>query len=267
MAELENQKVLQITDTNKTANGPAFITEDVVEIRRVKLIYYKWVSRLMLVLATGMILYGISATLAILKLVPNILIDAQIFVEFSDSQSLAKREYITAIIPRCSTPKECEKIQRSMIWRERVMVNFIKQYVELRNTFIKDEAEMKKRWLWGGLISYLSTYEVYKLFEQDFPKLTKEMVDKKASRSVEILSVGRSGGEKSYVWEVKFKTYDYFFDENGMGMNKNVEPIIEEKYWRANITCHTDPNRRTAYLRLLNPLGFVVIHYSQDESE
>lgn len=251
MAELENQKILKITDINRSQEAPAFITEDVVEVQRVKLIYYKWLSRLMLLLATGMILYTVCATLAILKLVPEIMIDPQIFVEVSDSQSMVKREYIN----------------HKMVSRERIMINFMKQYVELRNTFLKDEAEMQKRWLWGGLISYLSTYKVYQRFEEEYPKLTQELIEKNASRSVEILSVERSGGNNSYVWKVEFKTYDYSFNKNRIGMQQSVDPIITEKYWTANITSRIDPGRRTAYRRLINPLGFVVVNYFQSEIE
>ena len=251
MAQLQNQKILRITDKNKAKEAPEFITEDVVEVRRAKLIYYKWISRLMAILATGAMLYTICATLAILKLVPEMMLDPQIYVELSDSQSLVKREYIN----------------HKMVSRERVMINFMKQYVELRNTFIKDEAEMRKRWLWGGLVSYLSTYNVYKKFATEYPKLTEKLVQDKASRSVEILSVERSGGENSYVWKVEFKTYDFTYNENKVGIRQDVEPVITERYWTANITCRIDPFRRTAYRRLLNPLGFVVINYFQSEIE
>lgn len=249
MEEIANQKILKLTDETKYREAPAFITEEVIEVQRIKLIYYKWVSRLMFLVATGSVLYTICATLAILKLVPSIIIDPQIFVEISDSQSMVKREYINY----------------RMVSRERVMINFMKQYVELRNTFIKDESEMEKRWLWGGLVSYLSTYKVYQRFEQEYPKLTKELSDKNASRSVEILSVERSGGDNSYVWKIEFKTYDYSFEANRIGKRQNVDPIITEKYWTANITSRIDPGRRTAYRRLLNPLGFVVVNYFQSE--
>ncbi len=249
MAELENQKVLRITDKNRTNDTPAFITEDVVEVRRAKMIYYKWISRLMALLAVGALLYNVAATLAILKLVPEIMIDPQIFVELSDSQSVVRREHIN----------------HRMESREKVMVNFIKQYVELRNTFLKDEAEMRKRWLWGGLVSYLSTYKIYQDFAEVYPKMTAELVKLNASRSVEILSVGRTGGEQSSVWKVDFKTYDFSFKNEGFGSAKSVEPIIIERYWTANVRALIDPNRRTAYRRLINPLGFVVVSYSQSE--
>lgn len=251
MAQLENQKILQITDANKPYNAPEFITDDVVEVKRAKLIYYKWVSRLMTFLTTLSLIYGVCATLSIMKLTPELFIDPIIFTEVSDSKSLVISEHIN---PRMES-------------REKVMKNLMKLYVELRNTFIKDEQEMNKRWLWGGLVSYLSSYKIYKEFEKEYPKLTRELVEKRASRSVEILSIERIGGEKSFVWNVEFKTYDYINDGNLTRKNKVIEPIIEERYWTANIRCQNDYNRRIAYRRLINPLGFIVTGYFQSEIE
>lgn len=251
MVNLINQKILQIADKGKPKEAPAFITEDVVEVKRAKLIYYKWISRLMAMLATVSLLYGVCTTLSILKLAPEIVIDPQLFVELSDSQSLVKRE----------------RVDRWMDSREKMMINFMKQYVELRNTYIKDEKEMNNRWLWGGLVSYLSTYPVYKEFEKVFPKLKEEMMEKESSRSVEILSVERTGGENSNTWKIEFKTYDFTFKQNRLSRRASVEPIIEERFWTANIRGYVDPNRRTAYRRLLNPLGFVVYSYFQSEIE
>lgn len=234
------------------AHSPEFITEEVVEEKRLKLTYYRWISRLMCLLATISLSYGVCATLVILKLVPEILVDPQIFVEhMSDSDSLVKREYVNY----------------HMESREKMMINFMKQYIELRNTYIKDEREMKNRWLWGGLVSYLSTYKVYKEFEKTYPQLQAEMQEKDASRSVEIISVEKTGGDKSNTWTFEFKTYDYTFKDNNNSRKKTVEPIIEERYWTANIRGYIDVNRRTAYRRLLNPLGFVVYGYYQSEIE
>lgn len=249
MVNLINQKILQITNKGKTKEAPAFITEDVIEVKRAKLIYYKWISRLMALLATISLLYGVCTTLSILKLAPEIIIEPQIFVDMSDSQSLVKRE----------------RVDRWMESREKIMINFMKQYVELRNTYLKDESEMNKRWLWGGLVSYLSTYPVYKDFEKVYPKLKEEMQEKESSRSVEILSVERVGGENSNTWKIEFKTYDFTFKKDRLSRRASVEPVIEERYWTANIRSYVDPSRRTAYRRLLNPLGFVVYGYFQSE--
>ena len=252
MAELTNQKVLRITDKNKKITEPDYITEDVIEERRAKVIYYKWISRFMALLATVSLCYGVATTLVIFRLVPRMMYDAQIFVKDPyDSRLLVKREHI----------------DRKMDSREKIMINFIKQYVELRNTFIQDELEMRKRWLWGGLVSYLSTRQVYDDFAQVYPHLTKEMQELKASRAVEVLSVGRSGGEKSFVWKVEFKTYDYTYGSEEDYVSKNIKPKIIERYWTANVRCYADKKRRTSYRRMLNPLGFVVSSYYQSEIE
>jgi type IV secretory pathway component VirB8 len=249
MEHIENQKILQIGRQKEEA--PSFITEDVVEVSRAKLNYYKWISHLMVFLCVIALTYGVCATLAIMKLAPSIIVDPQIFAEIDGSQSLIKRE----------------RIHQRMVDREKLMIVFMKQYVELRNTYIKDPLEMRKRWLWGGLVSYLSTYKLYQKFAEEYPKIKEELDQKNASRSVDILSVERVGGERSYVWKVEFKTYDYSFQENLGESKKKVDPIITEKYWKANIQCRNDYGRRTVYLRLINPLGFVVTGYDQSEVE
>jgi len=251
MVEIAKQKIFKLSNRNKTEKTPEFITEDVVEVSRARLTYYKWINRFMTLLVIISLAYGVCAVLVLFKIVPQIVVDPQIFVQFSDSKSWVKREYIT----------------QRMDSRAKIMVNFMKQYVELRNTYMSDTREMKKRWLWGGLLSYLSTYQVYQEFAQEFPKISKELNKIKASRSVEILSVERTGGEKSYVWKIEFKTYDYSYkgDPEYRALNKIFGPDITERYWTANIGARFDSRRRTSYKRLINPLGFVVYKYSQSE--
>lgn len=251
MANLANQKILRIGSKDKNKDMPQFITEDVVEVHRAKLTYYKWISRLMQLLATISLLIGVCTTLSIMKLAPEILVEPQIFVHMSDSQSLVKREYV----------------DRRMESREKMMVNFIKQYVEIRNTYIRDQKEMVNRWEWGGLVSYLSTYNVYKNFAEVYPKVAADLEQRKASHSVEILSVERTGGEKSNTWKVEFKTYDYTYFDVNLERKKSVEPIIIEKYWTASVRGYIDVYRRTSFRRLINPLGFVIYSYFQSEIE
>ncbi|MBR5154632.1 MAG: type IV secretion system protein [Alphaproteobacteria bacterium] len=251
MANLSNQRVLKIGSKNKPADVPQFITEDVVEVQRAKLIYYKWISRLMQLLATLSLLLSVCTTLSIMKLAPEIMVDPQIFVHMSDSQSVVKREYV----------------DRRMESREKMMVNFIKQYIEVRNTFIRDEKEMVNRWEWGGLVSYLSTYKVYKKFAEEYPRISEDLTKREASRSVEILSVERTGGENSNTWKVEFKTYDYTYNDVKLERKATVEPLIIEKFWTANVRGYIDVNRRTSFRRLINPLGFVIYSYFQSEIE
>jgi type IV secretory pathway component VirB8 len=126
---------------------------------------------------------------------------------------------------------------------------------------------MRKRWMWGGLLSDLSTYRVYQSFEKEYPIIEAELKGLGASRSVEILSIERIGGEKSMAWKIEFKTYDYI-QRGEMQINDEfIEPEVIERYWTANIQRMSSVNRRVAYRRLLNPLGFIVVSYYQSEIE
>ncbi len=249
MANLENQKLLRIGSNDKTNKSPQFITEDVVEVQRAKLVYYKWISRLMGLLAVMSLLLGVCTTLSIMKLAPEIMVDTQVFVNMSDSQSIVKREFINS----------------QMESREKMMINFIKQYVEIRNSYIKDTQEMVNRWEWGGIISYLSTYRVYNKFAEEYPKVKEELDKKRASRSVEILLVERTGGEKSNTWKVEFKTYDYTYNKEELGRLSEVEPTIIERYWTANVRGLINSGRVISFRRLINPLGFIISSYFQSE--
>ena len=70
------------------------------------------------------------------------------------------------------------------------------------------------------------------------------------------------GDQESLIWSNLILA-----NQNRLSRRASVEPIIEERYWTANIRGYVDPNRRTAYRRLLNPLGFVVYSYFQSEIE
>ena len=251
MVEIAKQKILKLASRNKTESTPEFITEDVVEVSRARLTYYKWINRFMALLAILSLGYSVCAVLVLSKIVPQIIVDPQIFVQFSDSKSWVKREYINP----------------QMDSRTKILINFMKQYVELRNTYMSDTSEMKKRWLWGGLLSYLSSYKVYQEFAAEFPSLSKELNKNRISRSVEILSVERTGGEKSYMWKVEFKTYDYTYKNTSEygGSSDVLGPEIKERYWTANIGARFVRGRRTSYRRLINPLGFMVYKYFQSE--
>lgn len=247
MDKLENQKILQITSTSSEV--PDFIEDVAVPVSTLKIIYYKCVCLFTIFIATISLVAMLALCLSITKLAPEIFVDAQVFVNMSDTKSLVKREHI----------------DRRMESREKVMINFMKQYVELRNTYIKDEKEMVNRWEWGGLVSYLSTYKVYKEFAEVYPKLKKEMDENEASRSVEILSVETTGGKNSNIWKVEFKTYEYSYYNKDNSIKSSLAPIVKEKYWTANISSYIDVRRRTSFRRLINPLGFVVHKYFQSE--
>ena len=90
----------------------------------------------------------------------------------------------------------------------------------------------------------------------------QQILDSKVVREVQIISANKLGGENSPVWKVDFRTYDlsdYQRDERTRGLSLRI------RYWTASVTAFFIPERQFVGLRLINPLGFTVTRYSQDE--
>ena len=86
----------------------------------------------------------------------------------------------------------------------------------------------------------------------------------KLSREVEIISVGKVGGEKSPVWKVDFKTYDL----SPLIRNETTgEMVLITEYWTASVVASFIPSRMFLSKRLVNPLGFTVTKYHQSKVE
>jgi hypothetical protein len=87
-----------------------------------------------------------------------------------------------------------------------------------------------------------------------------KLAGSQVSREVEIISVGKVGGEKSPVWKVDFKTYDV----SPQNRNEHTgEMILTTRYCTASITAIFVPERMFIAKRLINPLGFTVLDYRQ----
>ena len=139
---------------------------------------------------------------------------------------------------------------------------FIKQYVILRNTILRDEGEMMLRWYPGGMVNFLSSDYVFSEFDAYRRSVWQKMLDSKIVREVEIISVDRVGGEKSSVWKVDFRTFDlseYQRDNKTRGISLKI------RYWTASVTAFFFRERQFVGLRLINPIGFTVVRYSQTE--
>ena len=81
---------------------------------------------------------------------------------------------------------------------------------------------------------------------------------------MEIISIGRVGGEKSPVWKVDFRTYDLSPEVRN---DQSGSMVLVTKYWTASVTAFFIPERMFMSKRLMNPLGFTVTRYSQTEVE
>lgn len=213
-----------------------------------KLIYYIWLSRFFILIATASLLLFTSASLVVFKLAPQVSVEPFLIIKQDSSSSMVRSEPITF----------------DMASKNQLMETFIKQYIILRNTIIADEKEMQTRWFPGGMVNFLSGPQVFDDFDKYREKVWYNILDARLAREVEIISVGKAGGEKSPVWKVDFKTHDI---SEGKRDPQTRAILLTTRYWTASITAYFVKERKFMGVRLLNPLGFTVVRYSQTEVE
>lgn len=242
----QGAKVLSIEDKNSQTHVN-FIDKEEKETTSLKMVYYMWLSRLFIFFATISLIVFLSTSLSLFRLAPMVEVEPFLIIRQDNSDNLVRSE----------------PISQNMASKDLLLKTFIKQYVILRNTVISDEAEMSSRWLTGGMINFMSSWQVFYQFRDS----TKDMMDKKEYysfvREVEIISIARQGGKRSEVWKVDFKTYDL----RPGNANSGGALIMKERYWTASVTARFYPERVFMGRRLINPIGFTVIRYSQSEVE
>ncbi len=224
-----------------------FIQEQEKEATSFKLIYYIWISRMFIFFATLSLLFMFLTNLSLFRLAPLVEVEPFLIIRQDDSENLVRSEPIAT----------------DMSSKDLIFETFIKQYVILRNTWINDEQEMNSRWMPGGMVHFLSSWPIYSQFNAGVKDTIIAIKNNSQVREVEIISIGRLGGKKSEVWKVDFKTYDMM--PNKTGESKGF--VMKERYWTASVTARLYPERVFMGRRLINPLGFTVIRYSQSEVE
>ena len=242
-------RVLSITNQNKsTYEHVEFATEVDEQLSTLKENYYIWLARLLIVFATAALVVFTSSSLVIFRLAPRVTVEPLLILKQYDSSGLTRYE----------------PIEYNMASRKMLMEVFVKQYVIMRNTVVHDYREMQIRWFPGGWVHFLSSDKVFSDFSEDIEKRTSVLVDGRVTTEVEIISIGKQGGENSPVWKVDFKTYEIRPNtiEDAEGEN-----IMLTRYWTASITSYFIPGREMMSRRLMNPLGFTVVRYSQTEVE
>ena len=249
----DGQKVLAITNENPEykAQDIHFLEEDDAKISTLKENYYKWLSRLVMVFAVASLVIFMSCSLVVFRLAPRISVEPLLILKQSETNELIRYE----------------PIEYNMASHAMFMELFVKQYVILRNTFIHDEREMQIRWYPGGILNFLSSDKVFEEFSGKKKEIMNEVaqtVQKGITREVEIIDVSKQGGENSPVWKVDFKTYELNPDSKD---NETGEMQIRTKYWTASLTSYFIRGRALWSARLLNPLGFTVVKYSQTQVE
>lgn len=224
-----------------------FVQEQEKEVASFKLIYYIWISRMFIFFATISLMFMFLCNLSLFRLAPLVEVEPFLIIRQDDSENLVRSE----------------PIAQDMSSKDLLFETFIKQYVILRNTLINDAQEMNSRWMPGGMIHFLSSGTVFTQFYGSVEDTLLKIGGNSRVREVEIISIGRLGGKKSEVWKVDFKTYDIIPETK----NQSGIYMLQEKYWTASVTARLYPERVFVGRRLINPLGFTVIRYSQSEVE
>ncbi len=243
---LEGTKILSIADAN--GNSREFVSEVEKEVSGFKMKYYMWLSRLFILFAVISLMVFMSASLALFKLAPQVTVEPFLIIRQDSSDGIVRYE----------------PIAYDMASKNQLMETFVRQYVIMRNTIINDEKEMQTRWFAGGMLNFLSSDYVFSLFEPSREKIWERIIDGDIVREVEIISIGKLGGERSPVWKVDFKTYDL---SNSQRNRKTRALILNTRYWTASVTSYFIPGREFVGIRLINPIGFTVVRYSQTEVE
>ena len=243
---LSGSKLLSITD--KSGQEYHFIDTKEKETVSAKMNYYLWLSRFFIVTTAVSLLIFLSSSLSLFSLAPQVTVEPFLIIDQSSSDDIVRYE----------------PIAYDMASKKMLMETFVRQYVLYRNTIINDEREMMVRWYPGGIVNYLSSPQVFEEFNKYREGIWKEITDNQISQEVEIISIGKVGGEKSPVWKVDFKTYEV----SSRRRNPSTGALyLRVHYWTASVTSYFIPGREFMGRRLLNPLGFTVTRYSQSEVE
>ena len=230
-----------------SVEAPEFLSKLDKETEGFKHKYYMWLSRFYILTATASMLLLISLSLALFRLAPMVTVEPFLIINQDSSSEIVREEPIIPDMPS----------------KTQLMETFIRQYVILRNTFINDPVEMRSRWMPGGMVQYLSAFEVYEPFYMRVAANWQPMFQDPIAKEVEVISIKKQGGDNTSIWKVDFKTYE---------MVTNLESEVKkselrERYWTASITAYFIKERMFMAKRLMNPLGFTVVRYSQAEVE
>ncbi|MBQ7633182.1 MAG: type IV secretion system protein [Alphaproteobacteria bacterium] len=247
MVQLGNgTKKILITDTKRKVDvgyQPHFIKDVRQEKTSNKEIYFRWLSRLVIFCTIVSLTFFLCSTLVIFRLAREIVVEPLLIINQKDSETTVRYE----------------PIDKKMSSEKQLTEMYVRQYIIMRNTVINDEQEMRTRWGPGGIVQYMSAPDVYKEFVGMNAASIEKMFDNGYSSEVYIDKIGKES-ENSPVWSVKFTVYNLSRARNDTGAL-----TLKSVRYNASVTPVYLEERRLLKARLLNPIGFTVIKYSQSE--
>lgn len=237
--------LLQGKSSPEKKNKPEveFLSELSEEDRSYKEVYFRWLSRLVLLCAIISLSFFLCSSLVVFRLAPEIIVEPLLITRQNDSQSMVRYEPITTKMPSIRQLTEM----------------FIKQYVIMRNTVINDEQEMRTRWGPGGIVHCMSAQDVYSDFVGQNAEAVTKMFDEGYSSEVQINEIGKES-ETSPAWFVVFTVFNL-----SKNRSKSGSLTLKTQRYKVSLTPKFIPERRLYRARLVNPLGFTVMKYNQSE--
>ena len=226
-----------------TGYQPQFISSAEQDNYSGREVYFRWLSRLVMLCAIVSLTFFLCSTMVIYRLAPEIITEPLLIINQSDSESMVRYEPIKDKMPSLRQLTEM----------------YIRQYITMRNTVINDEREMRTRWGPGGIVHYLSAPEVYADFVGQNSNSVDSMFDADFSSETRIDDIGKDG-DNTPAWTVRFTVYSLSRRRNAAG-----SLTLKTKRYKASITPGFFPRRRLIRPRLINPLGFTVVKYNQSE--
>lgn len=236
-------KRLQGTSAATEAEHIDFISDLHQQDTSAKEIYFRWLARLVLLCTIVSLSFFLCSTLVIFKLAPEIVVEPLLIINQSESENMARYEPISTNMPSLRQFTEM----------------YVKQYVIMRNTVVNDSQEMRTRWGPGGIVQYMSASDVYMDFVGENIDSVDKMFDDGYSSEVHIDEIGKDS-ETSPAWFVVITVYNL-----SKGRNSSGALTLKTKRYKISLTPKFLPQRRLLRPRLINPLGFTVLKYSQSE--
>ncbi len=240
--QIENDSAVKAI-TGDAPKGPQYLDRLDKTSHSAKVIYYMIISRILVLITALSMTFLVLASLVVFRMAPRVTVEPLLLVKNSSSEDLVSHEAISFDMPS----------------REALLKMYIKQYIMLRNTIVHDRVEMQSRWMAGGMVHFLSSPQVYNEFGAPLVNTWEQIVSQPLTREVEIVSMLRQGN--SSTWTVDFKTYDL---PNTKGTRASSDSV-KTRFWTTAITAKFIPERAFSFYRLINPLGFTVVRYSQTD--
>ena len=127
--QIENSQQ-KLLESNSEQGHAKFIEQEEKKVETAKYHYYLWLSRMFIMFAVLSLIVLLSSSLSLFNLAPQVTVEPFLIIKQDTSDGIVRYEPIAL----------------DMASKKQLMELFVKQYVILRNTIIRDEKEMMLRW-------------------------------------------------------------------------------------------------------------------------